>query len=615
MYTTPQLTLQQREVVDSDKRKCLVIAPAGSGKTEVLIRRIERILNESQGESFRLLAVTFTLKAADELKARLSRSVGEEVWRVDANTIHGFALDWLQRAGQAVGVSPDVVVYAEDRDRIDLLRRFLDSIGESHLGDQALMAILRRIDDLRTSLSKPTEAPRETFGRSLFPLSEIYEAYLAAMSDAGGIDFPGMLAKLLDLFEVDPAVLRRIQRTYRQILVDEGQDLTHAQAEVLRIVVAESLELCVVADDRQSINGWAGGSIKWAYKLVGSDYQRYELLHNFRCATQILSLARNVALHFNPPRTDAEPPWGTPKGMAIPIRAKDSDDEARIVADWIKCLVSEGIDPSALVHGEEARVLPQDIAVIARTRYGLDAIQQELTRRGHQVSVQVDAGSLLSSSEARLFHALLEVRANSRNVPAWRRVDDELFHLLGSAQKFDSEGRSLTELADAVSHRSIRKVVELINQSAPNSEGVEKVMGELAAGRYFAGPDLQKLLGWWNEYRAGTAHQDRDLSAFLRYLLRVQQSRPDQPGVRLTTAHRSKGLQFRAVAIVGLSQGVFPDYRALDNVDKVDAERRAFYVSITRASRALHLTWPRRRRTRYSERTDDPSQFLEEAGL
>ena len=258
MAIPQQLTPDQQDVVNARARTTLVIAPAGSGKTEVLIRRIERLLDESPGESFRLLAVTFTVKASDELKSRVSRSVGEEAWRVDANTIHGFALDWLQRSGQPVGISPDVVVYAQSRDCVHLLRLFLDSVEESQLDDRTLLDILEQINDLRTRLVKPSEAPNQSFSGSSFQLAELYEAYLTALDNTGGIDFPGMLVKLLDLFEADPAVLRRMQRTYHQILVDEGQDLTHAQAELLRRIVGDALELFVVADDRQSINGWAG---------------------------------------------------------------------------------------------------------------------------------------------------------------------------------------------------------------------------------------------------------------------------------------------------------------------------------------------------------------------
>ena len=612
----PQLlTPDQQEVVDARARTSLVIAPAGSGKTEVLIRRIERLLDESPGESFRLLAVTFTVKAADELKNRLSRSVGEEAWRVDANTIHGFALDWLQRSGQPVGISPDVVVYAQSRDCVDLLRRFLDSVEESHFEDRTLLDILEQINDLRTRLVKPSDAPNQSFIGSSFQLPELYEAYLTALDNAGGIDFPGMLVKLIDLFEADPAVLRRIQRTYYQILVDEGQDLTRAQAEILRRIVGDALELFVVADDRQSINGWAGGGMQWAQMLVGPNHQRFELRHNFRCATRILSLSRQVARHFNPARADGGTPPGAPEGMLLTREAENSVEEAHIVVDWIDGLVLKGLDSSLLVPGEEPRVTVEDIAVIARTRYGLDDVQEELHTRGCQVSVQVDSGSFLSSSEARLFHALLEVKANPSNRPALRRVEEELFNLLGDYPELPQEQCGLTDVLRAVSGTPTDSMVELVIGSTLDADGLEELIGALRHGEYFLEPDLERLSSWWTEYRASTALQDRNLGGFLRYLLRVQQTRPDEPGIRLTTTHRSKGLEFRAVAVVGLTQGAFPDYRSLSDQEAIEAERRAFYVSITRASRALLLTWPQRRRTRYGERAAERSQFLREAGL
>ena len=615
MAIPQQLTPDQQDVVNARARTTLVIAPAGSGKTEVLVRRMERLLDESPGESFRLLAVTFTVKAADELKSRVSRSVGEEAWRVDANTIHGFALDWLQRSGQPVGISPDVVVYAQSRDCVDLLRRFLDSVDESHFDDRTLFDILEQINGLRTRLVTPSEAPNQSFSGSSFQLPELYDAYLTALDYAGGIDFPGMLVKLLDLFEADPAVLRRMQRTYRQILVDEGQDLTHAQSELLRRIVGDDLELFVVADDRQSINGWAGGGMRWAQMLVGPNHQRFELQHNFRCATRILALSRQVAHHFNPPRTDGGTPLGAPEGMLLAREAEDSTEEAHIVVDWVDGLVLKGVDSSLLVPGEEPRVTAEDIAVIARTRYGLDDVQEELRTRGYQVSVQVDSGSSLGSSEARLFYALLEVRANANNRPALRRIEEELFNILGEHPEITGKQYGLTDVLKAVAGIPSHRMVELVSRSALDADGLEETMGALRHGAYFAEPDSEQFVGWWLEYRASTALQDRNVVGFLRYLLRVQQTRPDQPGIRLMTTHRSKGLEFRAVAVVGLTQGAFPDYRALSDQQAIEAERRAFYVSVTRASRALLLTWPQRRRTRYGERSVEPSQFLRETGL
>ncbi|MCY4618406.1 MAG: ATP-dependent helicase [Chloroflexi bacterium] len=615
MAAPPHLTSDQQAAVNSEATRSLVIAPAGSGKTEVLIRRIERLLDESRGQSFRVLAVTFTVKAADELKARVTRSIGEEAWRVDADTIHGFAFDWLQRSGRAVGVTPDVVVYADPRDRVDLLRRFLDSVGESYPDQRVLLDVLRRIDSMRTDLLSPEDAPDEIVGRLSFRLPELYGAYLTALDDAGGIDFAGMLTKLLELFELDPSVLRRIRRTYGQILVDEGQDLTQAQSSLLRAIVAESVELFVVADDRQSINGWAGGDMKWARKLAGAGCAQFELQHNFRCATQILSLARSVASHFNPPRADATTPPGTPSGSVWASAAKDSAEEARIVGGWIDDLMQNGIDSSTLVPGEWNQLVPEDIAVVARTRYALDDVQRELEERSYGLSIQVDAGGLLATPEARLFLALLEVGVNDRNQPAWRRVDDELFNLLEGYSGIDESARTLNRFIETVSETPVFPVVDLISRSRFDAEGLDSVWSAIATGEYFLGADLERLLAWWSEYRASTHAQERSGSGLLRFLLRVQQTRSDQPGIRLMTTHRAKGLEFRAVAVVGLTQGSFPDYRSLDNQEDLESERRAFYVSLTRASRTLLLTWPRLKRTRYSERDAEPSQFLKEAGI
>lgn len=615
MFEPPRLTQNQKDAVNLPARQCLVIAPTGSGKTEVLIRRIERLLNESRGESFRLLAVTFTVKAADELKTRVARSIGEEAWRVDADTIHGFALGWLQRTGRAVGISPDVVVYAHTGDRADLLRRFLDSVEESRVDERTLCKILDRIDDLRTNLVKPADAPNESIDKLPFRLPELFEAYLTALDDAGGIDFPGMLTKLLDLFDLDPTVPRRMKRTYRQVLVDEGQDLTKAQSSLLQAIVGSSLELFVVADDRQSINGWAGGGMHWARELVGSQSMQFELEHNFRCATRILALARRVAHHFNPPRTDAATPPGTPDGMICTCVAGDSVEEARMVADWIDGLIERGIDRSVLVPGEWNRLVAEDIAVIARTRYGLDEVQRELEARNHGVSIQTDAGSLLSSPEARLFHALLEVGVNNGNRPAWRRINDELFNILGECPGIVDRCENLIDLRGFVSSSPVYSIVDLIGRTKFDASGLDELAKEVRTGGYLTGLDLDRWDAWWSAYRASTAHQDRSGTGLLRYLLRVQQTRSDQPGIRLLTTHRSKGLEFRAVAVVGLTQGSFPHYRSLSNKDELESERRAFYVSVTRASRALLLTWPRHRSTRYGTRLAEPSQFLHEAGI
>ncbi|MDD9991559.1 MAG: UvrD-helicase domain-containing protein, partial [Rhodospirillales bacterium] len=282
----------------------LVVAPAGSGKTEVLIRRVIRTLESSAGESFRLLVVTFTVKAAEELRRRARDAVADELWRIDADTIHGFALDWLRRYGKEVGVGPDVVVLSDDIDRAAVVRTYLQSVG---LGasvsdglDDDLRSLLDAIDTHRLQ-DGVTNCEPDSIGRYFgITLGEVSEAYESSLIDQGAIDFPGMLLGLRKLLDEDDWVLGHFRTLYREILVDEGQDLSEFQARLLRQLAGDSISLFVVADDKQSIRGYAGGAFKHAERLVPQAAEApLTLRHNFRCAQRILCAAEAV-LHSLP---------------------------------------------------------------------------------------------------------------------------------------------------------------------------------------------------------------------------------------------------------------------------------------------------------------------------
>ncbi|MFH1330694.1 MAG: ATP-dependent helicase [Actinomycetota bacterium] len=621
--TVPRtLTADQTAAVEAPDRVCLVLAPAGSGKTEVLIRRVIRLLDESCGASFRVLAVTFTLRAADELQQRVERSVGQEAWRVDADTIHGLALDWLRRFGAPVGVAHDAAVYAQDVDRLDLLRGCLDAFPEPLDNEQALRVALERIDRLRTDLVPPDAIPREKLPGTDLRLPDIYDSYVEALRVAGGVDFPGMLDLLIQLLEIDPTVERRFRRTYHHVLVDEGQDLTHAQAELLKRLVGGELGLFVVADDRQSINAWAGGGIQWARELVGEHARELCLLHNFRCATRILGLAHVRARHFLTPRTDADAPPGAPTGSVSAVSVTDEKAEAAYVVDWAQGLMSEGLREDTLVVGESPTVAAEEIGIVARTRYALEEISAEFGRRNMTVSVLTDINALLTTAEARLLHALLELRVNPHDRPALRRASEELALLLPEAFADGirgSSGLGVETLLDVVRGSSISPIADAAADVRDDSDGLDALVESLGGFPILSsgwGVDTERIGTWWGAYRASTRRNDRTIEGFLRHLFRVQRTRPADPGIRLLTTHRAKGTEFRAVAVVGLSQGGFPDYRSLSPPTVLDEERRAFYVAITRASRALLLTWPQQRRLRYGGiRFTEPSQFLIESGL
>lgn len=621
--TLRSLTVDQMAAVGYDGRSCLVLAPAGSGKTEVLIRRVIRELGISQGESFRILAVTYTRKAAEELRRRVRDEVGEEAWRVDADTVHGFALDWLTRFGRPVGVANDVVVYSDPSDRASIILRFLETLGEADIDSGTLLRLLDEVDG-RESARTADDNRTEIFLRSLgVSRDEVREAYEQGLEDVGGIDFSQMLSKFRELLRIDESVLSRFQRTYRHLLVDEGQDLTKEQALLLRELVGESLSVFVVADDRQSINHWAGGGMEWARLLVGSDATELQLINNFRCSVDILKIASKIGQHFIHPRKDARAPSGAPRGTVELKTASTEEEEASVVATWLASLLTDGLPPEATVAGESTSVAPEEMGVIARNRYALEPIWAELTARKSTTSMLTDSRSLLKSSEGRLFYGLLSLSNNRRDRPAIRQVNEELGFLFPEDPPVIPDMLATTDdylvgVRSRVDGTPIGELFKIASDIA-RAEDIDPELARLLTIEVSEPgwkDDVQELMSWWNSYRMSTRVQDRDLEGFLRYLFQMEQTRPDDPGIRLLTTHRAKGLEFRAVAVVGMAQGTFPDYRSLQDEADLDEERRAFYVAVTRASRALLLSWPRQRTSRYGRSfLNKPSQFLSEAGF
>lgn len=616
MKSVRSLTPDQLDAVEKQDRVCLVLAPAGSGKTEVLIRRIIRILDESVGESFRVLAVTYTRKAAEELKRRVKAGIGGELWRVDANTIHALAFDWLKRFGQPVGVAQDVVVYSDTADRLLVLRDYLTSLGTS--ADESFVRdLLGKLDRFSTE-PEPDQIVVDELGLSL---REVRDAYLQSLEAVGGLDFSAMLEKFRELLNLDPSTLKRFRRTYDHVLVDEGQDLTEAQALLLKELVGTEMDLFVVADDRQSINRWAGGGIEWARTLVEPSYSELHLLHNFRCATGILEVAHRVAGHFSQPRPEALQVPGAPPGDVQVQVAANEVDEANLLAQWVTRLLDEGLPVGSTVPGESSVIEPEEVGIVARARFRLDEPNKALRNAGVPVSILTDARDILRSPEGRLFHAVLSLASNPNDRPAFRRAEEEARGLLRDELPLGEKEAEPGQFSEFLSRMATgTPVADLVNSGlravSPSAfEGELRTMLATLPESDLRS-DLLEVVEWWNTYRASTHEADRSIPSFLNYVFQMHQTRPDDPGVRMLTTHRAKGLEFRAVAVLGLTQGSFPDYRSTSTSAALDEERRAFYVAVTRSSRVLLLTWSQQSTTRYGRRLrNQPSQFLQEAGL
>lgn len=612
MTEPSQLTPYQIAAIEKDAPRLLLVASAGSGKTEVLTRRVIRSLEASPGETSRILAVTFTVRAAQELQRRIRANVASEAWRVDADTVHGFALDWLMRFGQAVNVYPDTIVYSEDTDRLDLLHTFLTSLGESSGHD--LRPILKAIDDHRLDVAAGLPALPVGAAVGSVPFDDVYEGYVTALEAANGIDFAGMLSKFIEAATLDSAFIDNFSSTYRHVLVDEGQDLSAAQAAVIeRLVASPSTSLFVVADDRQSINGFAGGSFANVRALVGDTACRDALTlpHNFRCATSVLEAAERVASNLRDRPPNALPAENAPPGAARLIVAGSPADEAEQVARWVQQLLSNGLAPEHLAEGEDPTVQAEDIAIIARARWLLDPILDALAVRSVDVSIQTDAQAFLQSTTGRLLvEALSLANSGGENGPARRRLGDEL-----AAWGIDlGDNDPLTTLRNSGAPELDAVARTLDGLTATNIEHRLASLGESANGTAWRG-DVQVLQTQWSNYAVTTPANRRDLPGFVRHLAKAQQTRPSDPGVRVLTIHKVKGLEFKAVCVLGAYNGVLPDYRATTESD-LDEERRAFYVAMTRASRELLVTYPQRTVDRYGRSHEqDMSMFAVEAAL
>ena len=301
-----------------------------------------------------------------------------------------------------------------------------------------------------------------------------------------------------------------------------------------------------------------------------------------------------------------------PPGRVGFFQMDSPEAEADWIASWISRLLNSGLRRRTLSDGEDSSVAPEDIAVAARTRWTLDPIIKELTRREISSVVQTDVRVFLPQPEARLFIDCLAFGVNSRDSPAARRVSEELRELTSD----DLPGDPVAALGK-MTNATLRSVGTLVTRCLQGNEPFQHAMEEVSeAGERYGWPEGARALAeLWETYRTTTAVQDRSPRGYLTHMARILRTQPTDPGVRLLTMDRAKGLEFKAVGLVGVRDGQVPDYRANSTRER-DEERRRLYVAMTRAARELVVTWPITTVDRFGRtHSQNPSPFLVEAGL
>ncbi len=560
----------------------------------MVARRVQRLLLGEPDDSGRVLALTYTVKAADELRGRLDARLGLLARRVDSETIHGFAHNLLRTHGTQIGLPLEPELLTRDEDRVELFRSWLGERGESVPDDlQGLFA------DIDLARARGGEA-------------DYLDEWRRALSDNAALDYPELLAKASELLRVD-SVRRQIRRLYTSIVVDEAQNLTRAQYELLLTLGADGHSLAIpsmlVGDDKQSIVRFAGAdpSLIGMFEMAFAA-ERHALTTNFRSATVLATAAGKVAAALDH-HGGEELAFAAPGQVSIETLPSEQGEGARVAA-WVSSLLQQGMPQAALGDGENTALRPEDVAVLCRSAAGLRFVEASLEDRGVPCAVASTPNDWLTTSAARVVLELVGLKG----APAHHSTYWELSRLLGKVPLDESIAAAEAAVAGS-DDELVRRVAGVLGLSDVSgllpylqATDLPPSLADSEAANWQS--DLTQLETTWARFDGLTSRSELSWANFKLFCARAQRGDDLSPGVRLLTVHKAQGREYAAVAIIGLNDGQFPDFRAKTDAALRD-ELRTFYVAITRPRRILLLTRPAMRDTRYGPRRTEPSRFLD----
>jgi DNA helicase-2/ATP-dependent DNA helicase PcrA len=626
------LNPQQRQAVQHEGGPLLLLAGAGSGKTRTLTHRVAWLIREKGVEPWRILAVTFTNKAAAEMKERVGRLLETDdlPW---VSTFHAACVRILRREIGALGFSSAFTIY-DDQDQERLLKNVLRDldIGERTLKPRAAAAA---IDSAKNKGLFPGDMPRGDYLESL--LARVYERYQARMKQANALDFGDLLLYAVRLFEEHPPVLEKYRERFLHILVDEFQDTNQVQYRLIHLLASRSRNLCVVGDDDQSIYRWRGAEIGniLGFERDYPDCTTIRLEQNYRSTRRILEAAGEVVAR-NVGRKGKTLWTENPEGEKITIEtAPDDLEEARFVAGEVSRQARAG------------RHL-RDLAIFYRTNAQSRALEEALVRERIPY-VMVGGIKFFARMEIKDILAYLRVLVNPADSLSARRIVNVPARGIGAATveriaAMEEEAGGFLpacqlvlerDLLRGAAQRKVRVFVELMHsfqkrllrQPYPEltadlieETGYGPMLREEAEHAVTEGErqeargrlqNLEQLLVGMEEHRgAEGALQDYLEQVALVTDLDAYDTRLDR--VTLMTLHAAKGLEFPVVFMTGMEEGLFPHSRAGEAGEDVEEERRLCYVGMTRAMEKLYLTHSRRRRIYGDYQFNPPSRFLAE---
>lgn len=622
----------QQQAVFATEGPLLILAGAGSGKTTVLVNRIAYILQSGLCQPWNILAITFTNKAAGELKERIINAVPEGGGDIWAATFHSTCARILRRYGDRLGYSSHFTVYATD-DQKKLVKDIVKQLG---LDEKQLpvKSILSEISKAKDKMITPEEMKKNAdYDFRKMSIAKVYEIYQARLKTADAMDFDDLLCKTVELFGQCPEILGYYQNQFKYIMVDEYQDTNRVQYKFISMLAEKYGNICVVGDDDQSIYKFRGATIEnilsFENTFKGANIIRLE--QNYRSTKNILNAANGVIAN-NTVRKGKTLWTENPEGERITLHTCENErDEAMFVAKTIMDGVSGGRRYS-------------DFAVLYRTNAQSNAVEQALSRSGipHRI---IGGHRFYDREEIRDMVAYLQVINNphddvrlSRIINVPKRaigartvavaadiaagLGESIYTVIRDAESYPQLSRAASKLKEFVNlidglieaeesgDYSLAELYNLILEHT-NYENYLRTEKENADVRI---ENIEELSSNIIKFE-GDYGEEADLSSFLEeisLMTDIDNYDADADTCVMMTLHSAKGLEFPVVIITGMEDGLFPSIASMMNPDEVNEERRLAYVGITRAKQKLYLTKTRTRMLFGSTTYNKESRFVRE---
>ncbi len=624
-----ELNREQLKAVQVVRGPVLILAGAGSGKTRVITYRIANLISRIGAAPEDILAVTFTNKAAGEMKNRMGRLLGARTAAVWIRTYHSTCAKILRGGAESVGLPKNFTIYDEldQLSLVELCLKELNLVGGELKANHVLRMICRAKENL-----VPPEDLRRDLGMSGHPMiKRLYQLYNRKLADSGAVDFDDLIFKTVELFRKEKSLLEKYQERFKYIMVDEYQDTNHAQYVLTRMLAEKHRNLCVVGDDDQSIYSWRGAEIRniLDFEKDYPDAKIIKLEQNYRSTRMILKAAAEVVK--NNRRRKKKKLWcrGEPGEKMECFHAVDDGNEAAFVARKVREMLQRGCGA-------------EDIAVFYRVNYQSRAFEEVFARQ--QIPYEVVGGlKFFERPEVKNIVALMRLANNPGDTASLRRIMSMPGRELPPVviEKMDSRhsahGMSLFDamneaaLMEAIDEKTrvklaaCRQMIETlvaVRQKASLHElaiRAAQEAGYIETGRRRAsGIDFDRMKNVEELLKSIAEQSMADRNLTLEDYLESVTLRSDiddwsnQKKVSLMTLHNAKGLEFDAVFITGVEDGLIPHYKSVQE-GRYEEERRLFYVGITRAKKKLFLTSAGQRMTyRGGFATSKPSLFLEE---